>query len=201
MIDSESGLVDRYDVSRAAIREAVRLLEHHSVAWMRRGPGGGLIVAQPDLDAGVEARALYLDYRGATADDLLLVRKVLELGCVDIVASRVSEPEIRDRLQRALTVTPDTPDDQVNRLADELHLALAELTGNPVLVFLVRTITSLWARHVADEPSSPPIPAERPAEAVAHAHSAIVEAILAGDRGLARHRMTRHLDALSTWWH
>jgi DNA-binding FadR family transcriptional regulator len=200
VIDSENGLVERYDVSRAAIREAVRLLEHHSIAWMRRGPGGGLIVAQPDLDAAVEAMALYLDYRGATAGDLLLVRKVLELGCVDIVTSRASEPEARDRLEEALTVTPDTPAEDVNRLADELHLTMAELTGNPVLVFLIRTITSLWARHISDEPVRP-VPAVNAAEAVAHAHSAIVEAILAGDRGLVRHRMTRHLDALSIWWH
>jgi DNA-binding FadR family transcriptional regulator len=200
VIDSENGLVEQYDVSRAAIREAVRLLEHHSIAWMRRGPGGGLVVARPDLDAGVEAMALYLDYRGATATDLLLVRKALELGCVDLVASRGSEPEVRDRLEQALTVTPDTPEEDVNRLADELHLTVAEIAGNPVLVFLIRTITSLWAHHVADEPSRP-VPAQKPAEAVAHAHSAIVEAITAGDPGLARHRMTRHLDALSIWWH
>jgi len=200
VIDSENGLVERYDVSRAAIREAVRLLEHHSIAWMRRGPGGGLLVAQPDLDASVEAMALYLDYRGATAGDLLLVRKALEFGCVDIVASRASEPEIRDRLEQALTVTPDTPAGDVNRLADELHLTAAELTGNPVLVFLIRTITSLWARHIADEPTRP-VPAENAAEAITRAHSAIVEAVLAGDRSLARHRMTRHLDALSIWWH
>jgi DNA-binding FadR family transcriptional regulator len=200
VIDSESSLVERYDVSRSAIREAVRLLEHHSIAWMRRGPNGGLVVAQPDLDAGVEAMALYLDYRGATAADLLLVRKELELGCVDLAASRASEPQVRDRLERALTVTADTSGDDVNRLADELHLAVAEIAGNPVLTFLLRTIMSLWARHVADQPTQP-VPPEKPAEAVAHAHLAIVEAIAAGDRGIARRRMARHLDALSLWWH
>jgi DNA-binding FadR family transcriptional regulator len=201
VIDSENGLLERYDVSRSAIREAVRLLEHHSIAWMRRGPNGGLIVARPDLDAGVEAMALYLDYRGATAADLLPVRKELELGCVDLVASRASEPEVRERLEKALTVTPDTPADEVSRLAHELHLAVAELAGNPVLVFLIRTMTSLWARHTADEPSIQLVPAEKPAEAVAHAHLAIVEAIASGDRGLARRRMARHLDAVSLWWH
>jgi DNA-binding FadR family transcriptional regulator len=200
MIDSENGLVERYDVSRAAIREAVRLLEHHSVAWMRRGPGGGLLVAEPDLGAGVEAMALYLDYRGASVGDLLHVRKMLELGCVDIVAARSGEPEVRDRLTRALTITPETPPREVSRLGGELHLALAELTGNPVADFLIRTIGSLYARHVAGLTGERAVPAHV-GEAVAHAHGAIVKAILAGDRGLARHRMTRHLDALSDWWH
>jgi len=198
IIDSETGLVERYDVSRAAIREAVRLLEHHSIARMRRGPGGGLIVAQPDLDASAEAMALYLDYRGATAGDLLLVRKILELGCVDIVTSRAGEPEIRDKLQRALVVSPDTPAGDVNRLADQLHLTVAELTGNPALIFLIRMITTLWARHLVREPGRRE---QYTIDVVIHAHSAIVEAMLAGDRELARHRMTRHLDALSAWWH
>jgi len=198
VIDSENGLVERYDVSRAAIREAVRLLEHHSIARMRRGPGGGLIVAKPDLDASAEAMALYLDYRGTSAGDLLLVRKILELGCVDLVTARAGEPQVRDRLRQALVVSPDTPADEVNRLADQLHLTVAELTGNPALVFLMRMNTILWARHVRREPEQR---AQNPTEVVVHAHEAIVEAMLAGDRELARHRMTRHLDALSAWWH
>jgi DNA-binding FadR family transcriptional regulator len=201
VIDSETGLVQRYDVSRAAVREAVRLLEHHSVAWMRRGPGGGLMVAEPDLDAGVEAMALYLDYRGATAADLLNARKMLELGCVDIVTARSGEPEVRDRLTRTMCVAPGTPPADARQRADELHLAVAELTGNPVLVFLIRTITSLYGRHVTSQAEGVPEPARTAAEAVSHAHEAIVESVLAGDRGLARHRMTRHLDALSSFWH
>lgn len=198
VVDSENGLLDRYGVSRAAIREAVRLLEHHSIARMRRGPGGGLVVAKPDLDASVEAMALYLDYRGATAADLLLVRKILELGCLDIVAARAAEPEVSDLLSRSLTVTADTPAGDVNRLADQLHLTLAELTGDPALVFLLRIVTTLWARHVRREPGGR---AQNTNEVVAHAHSSIVDAMLAGDRELARHRMNRHLDALSVWWH
>ncbi|MFJ9370284.1 hypothetical protein ACIRRA_38490 [Nocardia sp. NPDC101769] len=29
----------------------------------------------------------------------------------------------------------------------------------------------------------------------------MLEAILEGDAGVARHRMRRHLDALMPWWH
>src|SRR5690606_24887966 len=42
LLGSEADLMERYDVSRAVLREAVRVLEHHQVAQMRRGPGGGL---------------------------------------------------------------------------------------------------------------------------------------------------------------
>jgi len=34
-----------------------------------------------------------------------------------------------------------------------------------------------------------------------HAHDKIVEALLNRDAALARHRLSRHLDAMTDWWH
>jgi DNA-binding FadR family transcriptional regulator len=47
VIGSEADLMARYEVSRAVLREAVRLVEHHGAARMRRGPSGGLVVQAP----------------------------------------------------------------------------------------------------------------------------------------------------------
>jgi DNA-binding FadR family transcriptional regulator len=200
-VGSEADLLERYRVSRAVLREAIRILEYHSVARMRSGPGGGLIVTRRDPDASIEAMTLYLDYRGATANHIFSVRKALELGVLDSVMERAADAEIADRLSTALKVMPQTPVCDVNRLSHELHLTLAEMSGNPVLEFFVRTITSLWARRGTGIPGQEPIPPEEAAGAVWRAHGAIVEAILAGDHSLARHRMLRHLEALPAWWH
>ena len=51
VLGSEADLIEKYDVSRAVFREAMRIVDHHGVAEMRRGPGGGLVVAAPDLEA------------------------------------------------------------------------------------------------------------------------------------------------------
>ena len=50
ILGSEAELLDRYAVSRAVLREAVRLMEHQHVARMRRGRGGGLVIDEPDID-------------------------------------------------------------------------------------------------------------------------------------------------------
>ena len=50
LFGSEVELIARYGVSRAVFREAVRLLEHHGLAEMRRGLHGGLFIVQPDPD-------------------------------------------------------------------------------------------------------------------------------------------------------
>ena len=62
--------MERYDVSRAVLREAVRVLEHHQVARMRRGPGGGLFVAEPGVEAVTEAVALQIDRLGIGPEHL-----------------------------------------------------------------------------------------------------------------------------------
>jgi DNA-binding FadR family transcriptional regulator len=61
LFGSEVELIARYGVSRAVFREAVRLLEHHGLAEMRRGLHGGLFVRQPDPKPVARAMAVYLD--------------------------------------------------------------------------------------------------------------------------------------------
>ncbi len=205
VIGSESELLARYGVSRAVLREAVRLLEYHSVAQMRRGPGGGLVVTEPDPAATVEATALYLEYSQASVDDLRIVRDALELSCVDILIERRG-PELTARLETLLATdageSPDGPPDA----GHHLHMELARLTGNEALASFVRVLTAIWRRHddgARPAPATPAAPAGEPTtggcgQPVCDARAAH-RGIIAGDRGLARHRMRRHLEALSDW--
>ncbi|GAA3137351.1 hypothetical protein GCM10020255_012810 [Rhodococcus baikonurensis] len=47
VLGSEADFVSRYGVSRSVFRESVRILEHYSVARMRRGPGVGSSFSSP----------------------------------------------------------------------------------------------------------------------------------------------------------
>lgn len=199
---SEQDLLVRYGVSRAVLREAVRLLEYHSVAGMRRGPGGGLIVNRPDPSASVEAIALYLEYQGIDFDGLRIVRDAIELGCIERVVARRGEPGVAERL-RAAQRLDTTTQASLEARSHVFHTELAELTGNPVLALFQRILTVLSARHLRATPNTGSVPTtEVMAAEVARVHGSIAEAALAGDVGLAKHRMRRHLATLSTdWWH
>ena len=197
VVGSEADLLARYGISRAVLREAVRLLEYHSVARMRRGPGGGLVVATPDPQASIDTMALYLEFMKVTAGDLLTVRDAIELGMVSRVTARHDDPLIANRLDQAVRWLSEGPVDDQDR-ADHFHVELAELAGNPVLALFLRILTELWRRHsVTDRVMVGPDAATE----VKHVHRRITEAVLAGDEGLARHRMRRHLAALTEWWH
>jgi DNA-binding FadR family transcriptional regulator len=198
VLGSEADLLARYGISRAVLREAVRLLEYHSVARMRRGPGGGLIVAAPESQASIDTMALFLEYQGVTADDLRIVRDAIELGIVARVTERHADDEVAARLAAAVRWATEGPGDEP-RKADLFHSELAELAGNPVLSLFLRIITELFRRHAAGQDR--PLPGDDAAEEVQHVHQRILDAILEGDAGIARHRMRRHLDALIPWWH
>jgi DNA-binding FadR family transcriptional regulator len=200
VIGSEGVLLDRFGVSRAVLREAVRLLEYHSVARMRRGPGGGLVVAEPAPSASIEAIALYLDYQGIEVEHLRAVREAVELACLNMVAARVGEPEVARRLQRLRdgvgTLDPGGDGTRPPNWDEPfLHVELAELAGNPVLALFLRILITLWLRQEEPEPVAPE-PVEPRPEATgddAHSHRGIIDALLLGDGDLARHRMRRHL--------
>jgi DNA-binding FadR family transcriptional regulator len=73
---------------------------------------------------------------------------------------------------------------------------LAAVAGNPVLELLALVLIRLTVPHGTAPVGAPGL---RATEEVIDVHQRIVEAILAGDHELARHRMRRHLDALVDW--
>ena len=197
---TETALLERYRVSRAVFREAVRLLEYHSVAHMRRGPGGGLVIAKPQAQASIDTIALYLQYRDPSREDLRCVRDAIEIDNVAKVVKRRGESEVAAFLAAHRSEVEETPGDVSNAAVEEFrfHVGLAQLAGNTLLDLFLRIIVELFRRHWSSTGQAPPTWAD--VLAVHHAHLRIVDAIEAGDESLARYRVRRHLDAAASWW-
>lgn len=209
VIGSEQELLSGYLVSRAVLREAVRLLEHHQIATMRRGPGGGLVVSEPDVASVVRSVSIYLDYRRTDAEQLFTARAAVELRVVELATERIDETGIR-RLRAVVAeeaalveaiLAGDRPDgDRFDDVVHRVHDLLAELSGNEPLHLFVQVLTKLTPRHAVPAFRAEENLAEV-AKALHHAHRSLVEAVIAGDVALARHRMNRHLQAMGPWLH
>ncbi|WP_245604774.1 FCD domain-containing protein [Mycobacterium genavense] len=200
---TETALLERYRVSRAVLREAVRLLEYHSVAQMRRGPGGGLVVTKPYAQASIDTIALYLQFRKPSREDLRCVRDAIEIDNVAKVVTRRAEPEVAAFLhahRSALEGTPRAVDDARQATSEEsrFHIGLAQLAGNGLLDLFLRIIVELFRRHWSSTGQEPP--SRDDVVAVEHAHLRILDAIAAGDDSLAHYRIRRHLDAAASRW-
>jgi DNA-binding FadR family transcriptional regulator len=203
VVGTETALLQRYRVSRAVLREAVRLLEFHSVAQMRRGPGGGLVVTRPQGQASIDTIALYLQYRRPSREDLRCVRDAIEIDNVAKVVKRRTESEVAaflDTHRPAFGENLQTADEVREATVEEFgfHVGLAQLAGNALLDLFLRIIVELFRRHWSSTGQALPTAAD--VIAVERAHLRILEAIAAGDDSLARYRIRRHLDAAASWW-
>jgi DNA-binding FadR family transcriptional regulator len=194
-LGSEPELMERFDVSRAVLREAVRVLEHHGIARMRRGPGGGLFVAEPGVDATVQALAIQLDRRGVRPIDVFEVRGIIEMTVLNRVIDRLDDPVIAE-LEAVLEAERTATREAFPVVGHDFHAVLAGVSGNRVLALLTEVLVHLSRSHNA-VPAGAVDPL--PTADVIHAHRHIVEAIVSRDVDLARHRMRRHLDALIRW--
>jgi DNA-binding FadR family transcriptional regulator len=202
VIGSEADLLAEYGVSRAALREAIRLLEHHNVAHMRRGPGGGLVVAEPDPDAMAHAAAVYLRYRKVNPPDLFEARIALELAAVRSAAEHIDEAGIV-KLRAALEHEAEFVGGESDATIHDFHIVVAELSGNPALHLFIDVLTRLSAARflgvtaMYNKRAARSVSRSREVVEVHRTHEAIAEAIIAGDAALAQHRTLKHLTAMA----
>jgi DNA-binding FadR family transcriptional regulator len=197
VLGSEADLIERYGVSRAVFREAMRIVDHHGVAEMRRGPGGGLVITEPDLGAVVRAVSLQLRFQDIKPSQVIETRNALELSCVRLAAERIT-PLGKEQIQAFL----DHEIVQIKRTrrssrpkgdlpSHDFHLLIADLTGNPAMSLFVQMISRVLGERAPRSKSL-----DRVAEEVHHAHERIADAVVAGDADAAERRMSRHLDSV-----
>ena len=146
LFGSEVELIARYGVSRAVFREAVRLLEHHGLAEMRRGLHGGLFIRQPDPEPVAKAMAVYLDFEKVEPCQLEDVRLAIEVVCVERVAARISEDDVAEVRAFLAAEAARITSGRAQSLHD-FHVLVARLTANPALHLFVQTLTDLTQRQ------------------------------------------------------
>jgi len=192
-LGSESELVARYGVSRPVFREAVRLVEHEGLAVMRKGPSGGLTVAEPDHVAVTHGAAVWLRRNEATLDELFATREIIEPACALRAAER-SDPEARVRLMALLAeqgrLASTGEFEAYNCCVLEFHQLIAELSGNKVAWLFMQALSELTIAFAG----APSYSAEELDE-TDNAHRLIADAVISGDGPLASHRMLVHMRA------
>ncbi|MET0378092.1 MAG: FCD domain-containing protein, partial [Spongiibacteraceae bacterium] len=184
-------LLAKYEVSRSVFRQAVRLLEYNHIARMRPGPRSGLIITEPDSAATRNTLSVYLEYKKVSVEHILEAMNALELACVKLAAERIDADGVK-KLREAIQKEHSMPADEIRGSTENnVHILLAELTGNPALHLFVEVLTALSLMH------APKRITKKIMDHTHKAHEEVAEAVISGDIGMAMHNMRRHLDQLS----
>src|SRR3954470_10279275 len=124
----ERELAQRLEVSRASVREAVRVLEGEGYVEPRRGATGGVIVLDRALleeKIGPYIRALL-----PQMEEIFEFRKAVECAAARLAAKRRTDEHLAN-LEAALKVIEDGLETRRFRAADsQFHLGIAEAAAN-----------------------------------------------------------------------
>jgi DNA-binding FadR family transcriptional regulator len=193
LVGTEPQLIEREGVSRALLREAVRLLEHHHIARMRRGPGGGLFVVAPSASAVTEVAAIYLARRGMSLSELAELRLGVEVATTELAATRIDEAGV-EALRATLAREETASDADRAEAMHDLHAAVALSARNRALHLVALVLIRLSRLHQIERLA--PRAQRQIRLELSSAHAGIAAAIESGDPGAARDGMRRHLEAL-----
>jgi DNA-binding FadR family transcriptional regulator len=185
---AERELAGLLGVSRITLREAIRALQQAGYVESRRGRFGGTFVTyiRPAPDPGEARRIALAD--SAQLSDALAFRMALETGAAQVLAAADSDRGQGILLERLAAVNKATPEDY-RRLDTLFHLAIAELTGSTLLAAACADARM----RLNDLLNAIPVLKHNIVH-TAQQHTAIVDAILAGDPERARCAVAEHLD-------
>ncbi|MFB7494853.1 FadR/GntR family transcriptional regulator [Streptomyces sp. NPDC056161] len=184
-LPAERELAERLGISRVTLREVLKVLQDQGLVESRRGRyGGTFVLPRADASGGAELRRRLA---GVDLDDVLRFREVLEVGAAGLCAAHALSDGQSERLRTALARTHDAPLAEYRRLDTLLHLTVAELSGSPTLAAQYAAVRAT----VNDLLDCIPL-LVRNLEHSQRQHTALVEAVLAGDADAARATMREH---------
>lgn len=188
----ERELAVRLGVSRVNLREAIAALRESGMVQTRRGRGGGTTITYDGSPTqpltGAELRRC-----APLVADALHFRRVVEPGAAYLAAGAELAADQRDWLTGFENQVRSADPGPAHRIADSrLHLAIAALSGSPMLIEAVVRVQSSLDGMLSRLPALPDN-----LEQSHQAHRAVVAAILAGDPATARTEMERQCDATS----
>jgi DNA-binding FadR family transcriptional regulator len=186
----ERAMAQDFGVSRAAVREALRVLEIQGLVRVHHGYHGGVFVAEPSAGVVLDALATSLRLESVRVDDLYEARRLIEPTLARVAVER-DGPGVARLLetnlaqadaQRALGQSPFVTN-------VEFHAILARAGGNQVTTLIMQAVLDLLvARREDAEPSPPGLSSDALDD-----HRRLVAAIHANDGRLVEALMLIHL--------
>jgi GntR family transcriptional repressor for pyruvate dehydrogenase complex len=188
-LPTERELTASFQVGRSSVREALRMLESQGV--IRSVNGGAFVVADAAYPLNSSLRLVLTLDESSRLHDVIELRSILECEAAALAAERHG-PEHLARMDEAIeemVAGLEEPEGDVFIDADlRFHLAIAEATGNRVLLHSMQAVRDVIRRMLMTVFYLPGSAARAVEE-----HRSVRAAIAAGDASRARDEMRAHL--------
>jgi GntR family transcriptional regulator, transcriptional repressor for pyruvate dehydrogenase complex len=189
-LPAERELVKQTQMSRATVREALRILEVQNLVRVKAGRAGGAFVQRPTTKSMANSVSMLIRGRRIKLADLMQTREALEPFCAELAARNRTEEELAE-LDRANEAIVDPEADLAQFLQANLdwHVGVAVASHNELLTgFMIALSEAIYA----GTENAAFVDAEV-RTITAKAHRSITAAIRDRDIAAAGRRMRRHV--------
>jgi DNA-binding FadR family transcriptional regulator len=189
-LPAERELVKQTQMSRATVREALRILEVQNLVRVKAGRAGGAFVQRPTTKSMANSVSMLIRGRRIKLVDLMETREALEPFCAELAARNRTDADLAE-LDRANNAIADLDANLEQFLQANLdwHVGVAVASHNELLIgFMIALSQAIYA---GTENAAFVDTAVR--EVTSQAHRAITAAIRGRDATAAGRRMRRHV--------
>lgn len=154
ILDGEAELMTRYGVSRATLREALRLLQFLGLVEIKMGRSGGTMLREPTAEHLAPILTLYLQFAGCTWRQLHEAYAEIKPHIV-AAAARNRTPEQAADLEALLAEHLTLPIREQAALLPALVQAYHAMSNNPMLSLIGRAFETVVLSQSAISDTSP----------------------------------------------
>ena len=144
-LPSPQDLQESLGISRGTLREALRVLEQKGLIEIKPGVGGGAVVKAVTTEQVSQGLALLIRYQRVSLNHIAEFRNSVEGSVAALAAERATKEDIqhlKGLLKEAQKHLEEGAShwDAFIRVDEQLHLALAHITGNPLYISIEQTV-------------------------------------------------------------
>lgn len=195
-LPSEVAMAQEWGVSRASLREALRILEVHGLISIRTGPGGGPELSQLTSQDFARMSTLHFHAAGVTYRQIMTARLTLEPRMAELAASHRTPEQVIALRANVREHRKDTDIHDLLRHAHDFHALVCECAGedNRALSLMTQSLHSIF------DPYSQQGRGGDVMRRTIDVHSGISDAIEESDPSRAAELMSKHMqESLETF--
>ncbi|BDR66586.1 FadR/GntR family transcriptional regulator [Clostridium tetani] len=190
-LPSERDMVEKLQVSRTSVREALRSLEIVGLIESRQGEGN--FIKEDFEDGLIEPLSVMFMLQNSKSEEILELRKIIEVGTIKLAAKRITESELEELNELKEKLKTPNKEENLAEIDREFHYKIAAASKNFLLLGVLNAISALMESYIKDARKSI-LEEEGNRQELITQHENIFEALNNNSEDEAVEAMTKHLD-------